>query len=200
MSLLVETIKVKDGRLYNIDYHSDRFNITRRELFDIRLKIDLTRNLVIPAFAQKGVFKCRIEYDDNIRSITFIPYEMREVNTLRLVEAGDTVYPYKYIVRAGLNKLFDTRGGCDDVLIVKDGHITDTSYSNIVVKDGEGKWFTPSTFLLPGTKRKYLIDNKKVAEVELTPASLRKYKELRLINSMIDINDTEGIPVKSICF
>ena len=200
MSLLVETIKVKDGRLYNIDYHSERFNFTRRVLFGIRLKVELTRKLVIPAYAQKGIFKCRIEYDEHIRSINFLPYEIRDVNTLRLVEAGDTVYPYKYIERAGLNKLFDTRGGCDDVLIVKDGHITDTSYSNIIVKDSEGNWFTPTTYLLPGTKRKYLIDTNKVTEVEITPASLRKYTELRLINSMIDINDTAGIPVKSICF
>lgn len=200
MSLLLETIKVKDGRLYNIDYHSARFNKTRKELFGIGLPVDLTSKISIPAFAKRGLYKCRIEYNDHIRTVEFVAYKAREVNTLRLVEAGDLSYDYKYIDRAGIDKLFEERGTCDDILIVKDGRITDTSYSNIVVKDDNNRWFTPSSYLLKGTKRSYLLDKGYVTETDITPASLRKYKELRLINSMLDINDTPGIRIKTICF
>ena len=69
-----------------------------------------------------------------------------------------------------------------------------------MVKDDNNNWFTPVSFLLPGTKRKYLLDKGLIHEAEITPASLRKYSELRLINSMLDINDSHGIPVKTICF
>ncbi|HUS86753.1 MAG TPA: aminotransferase class IV [Bacteroidales bacterium] len=200
MSLLVETIKFKDGRLYNIDFHSDRFNRTRRDLFGIGLAVNLESKIVIPAYASKGLFKCRIEYDDNIRKIEFIPYERKQINTLRLVEAGDLEYSFKFIDRNGLNELFDKRLGCDDILIIKNGHITDTSYANIVVKEKDGKWHTPSSYLLAGTKRAYLLGRGIISEREITPASLRRYRELRLINSMLDIGDTEGIPVKAICF
>lgn len=200
MSLLIETIKVKDGRLYNIDYHSERYNRSRRELFGMGLKDDLTTKIIIPAYARKGLYKCRIEYDDHIRKIEYSKYDIREVKTLRMVEAGDLVYNYKFIERGGIDKLMKVRGNCDDILIVKNGFITDTSYSNIVVRDDANRWFTPSSYLLKGTKRSYLLDKGIISEAEISPASLRKYKELKLINSMIDINDTSGIEIKTICF
>ncbi|MEE4115527.1 MAG: aminotransferase class IV [Marinilabiliaceae bacterium] len=200
MSLLVESLKVKDGRLYNLDYHTARFNRTRKELFDIGLKIDLAKKIIIPAYARKGLFKCRIEYDDNIRLIDFIPYKPKRVESLKMVEAGDFEYPYKFIDRAGIDNLYSQRGSCDDILIIKDGFICDTSYSNVIVSNDNGRWFTPSTYLLPGTKRSYLLDKGLITETEITPASLRKYTWLRLINSMTDINDTPGIEIKTICF
>jgi 4-amino-4-deoxychorismate lyase len=200
MSLLVETIKVKDGRLYNIDYHSERYNRSRRELFGSGLENDLTAKIIIPAYARKGLYKCRIEYDNHIRKIEFIKYDIRHVESLRMVEAGDLVYDYKFIERGGIEKLMMNRDNCDDILIVKDGYITDTSYANIVVRDNDNKWYTPSTYLLKGTKRSYLIDRGIISETDITPASIRKYKELRLINSMIDINDTNGVAIKTICF
>jgi len=200
MSLLVESVKLKDGRLYNIDFHSDRFNRTRRDLFGTGLAVNLEKKIIIPAYANRGLFKCRIEYDDNIRNIEFTPYELKQVNTLRLVEAGDLEYSYKFINRNGLNELYDKRLECDDILIVKNGFITDTSYSNIVVSGKDGRWYTPSSYLLAGTKRAYLLNRGFISEREITPVSLRRYKELRLINSMLDIGDTEGIPVKTICF
>ena len=200
MSLLVETIKIRDGILFNIDYHTDRFNRTRRELFGTGIPIDLRTNLMIPAYVNRGMFKCRIEYDDNIRKIEFLPYEIKSVRTLRMVEAGDLEYGFKFIDRDGINKLYDLRYECDDILMVKQGRVTDTSYANIVVRGSDNKWYTPSTYLLPGTKRAYLLDKGIISEREITPASLRKFRELRLINSMLDINDTESIPVRSICF
>jgi len=200
MSLLVETIKVKDGRLYNISYHSDRFNRSRKELFDVGPAIDLRSKLIVPAYARKGLFKCRIEYDDHIRDIDFIRYEAREIRSLRLVEGGDLSYDYKFLDRGGIDNLMSSRGSCDDILIIRDGRITDTSYSNIVVRGDDNKWYTPSTFLLKGTKRSYLLEKGLITETEITPASLRKFRELRLINSMLDINDTQGIAVKTICF
>lgn len=200
MSLLVETIKISDGILFNIDYHSERFNSTRKELFGTGIMADLRSKIVIPAYANKGLFKCRIEYDEHIRNIEYIPYEIKPVSTLRMVEAGDLEYPYKFIDRKGINELFSGRGECDDILIVKDGRITDTSYANIVVRGKDKIWYTPSTTLLPGTKRAFLIDRGLIREKEITPAGIRKFRELRLINTMIDINDTDSIEISSICF
>jgi len=200
MSLLVETIKISDGIFFNIDYHNDRFNRSRKELFGTGISLDLRNSLEIPAYAMKGLFKCRIEYNEHIRSIEFKPYQIASVRTLRMVEAGDLEYNYKYIDREGIRKLMEQKYECDDILIVKEGRVTDTSYANIVVRGRENIWYTPSTYLLAGTKRAYLLDKGIIREREITPASLRKFRELRLINSMIDLNDTTGIPVRSICF
>ncbi len=200
MSHLLETIKVKDGKIYNIDYHSERFNRSRKELYSIGLAVDLRDKIIVPAFAHKGLFKCRIEYNEHIRKIEFIPYEIKSIGSLRLVEAMDYEYNYKYLDRKGIDSLLAKKYDCDDILIVKDGYLCDSSYANIVLRADNDIWYTPSTVLLAGTKRKSLLDSGLIKDIEITPASLRKFKELRLINSMLDIDDTESIPVNKICF
>lgn len=200
MSLLVETIKVKDGRLFNIEYHSNRFNKSRKYLFNATPAVDLQNKIIIPAYAMKGLFKCRIEYDDHIRKLDFLPYEIKRIRTLRLVEAGELEYSYKYINRSGIDSLMEQKNGCDDILIIKDGRITDTSYANIIVRGTDDTWYTPSSYLLRGTKREYLLDHGLIKEKDITPAGLKRFRELRLINSMLDIDDTSSIPVRTICF
>ena len=51
------------------------------------------------------------------------------------------------------------RGACDEILIIKDGHITDTSISNIVFRLPDGWWLTPFTPLLKGIMRTYLLES-----------------------------------------
>jgi 4-amino-4-deoxychorismate lyase len=200
MSLLVESIKIQDGILFNINYHSERFNRTRKELFGTGIPVDLQSKIVVPAYCNKGLFKCRIEYDEHIRKIDFNPYEYKRIRTLRLVEGGDITYDYKYIDRKRIDELKKKNSDCDDIIIVKDGRITDSSYANIILRGNDNRWYTPSTTLLNGTKRAYLLDKEIVKIKEVTPASLRKFRELRLINAMMDINDSNSIPIKSICF
>ncbi|MBS0010316.1 MAG: aminotransferase class IV [Bacteroidales bacterium] len=200
MSLLLETLKVKDGKIFNIDYHSRRFNISRKDLFNTGPAVDLGNKIIIPAYARKGLFKCRIEYDRHIRNIDFSPYEIKRTRTLRMVEAGDIDYSYKFLDRGHINKLLEQKEECDDILMVKNGKISDTSYANIIVRGEDGIWYTPSTYLLRGTKREALLNRGLIREKEITPAGLRRFRELRLINSMMDIEDTESIAVRAVCF
>lgn len=200
MSRLFESVKVLDGNIFNIDYHTERFNRARKDLYKIGLGVDLRDKIIIPAFAQKGFFKCRIEYDEHIRKIEFFPYMIPEIKSLRLVEAEGFDYKYKYLDRSDIENLFDKRYACDDILIVKDGNICDTSFANIVLRGDNDVWLTPSSYLLDGTKRKSLLESGLIKEMEITPASLRKFREVRLINSMLDIQDTESIAVDKICF
>ncbi|MFO7852303.1 MAG: aminotransferase class IV [Bacteroidota bacterium] len=200
MGRLYEEIKVRDGQIFNIDYHSSRFNISRKELFNTGPAIDLESKIVLPAFTHKGLFTCIIEYDSQIRKIDFYPYQRKRTRTLKLVEAGDLKYNHKFIDRAGINRLREQKNGCDDILIVKNGMITETSHANIIVRGDDNIWYTPSDYLLRGTKREYLLNRGLIREKIITPASLKKFRELRLINSMTDINDTDSIPIRTICF
>lgn len=200
MGRLYEEIKVRDGRIFNIDYHSSRFNISRKELFNAGPAIDLESKITLPAFTYKGLFTCMIEYDSQIRKIDFYPYQRKRTRTLKLVEADDLEYNHKFIDRAGINSLREQKNGCDDILIVKNGMITETSHANIIVRGDDNIWYTPSDYLLRGTKREYLLNRGLIREKIITPASLKKFRELRLINSMTDINDTDSIPIRTICF
>ena len=88
----------------------------------------------------------------------------------------------------------------DDFLLIKNGLVTDTSYANIVFKNSNGDWYTPASYLLPGTKRASLIKKRIIREIKMTVHDIKKYSEARLINAMIDINDTQGIHVSRIKF
>jgi 4-amino-4-deoxychorismate lyase len=198
MSLLVETLKIEDGNVLNISYHNDRMLRSLYMIYGIRTGQRLENIINVPESASKGVFKCRVIYNDKTFQVEFLPYILRPVNSLKLVHSDDICYPYKYIDRTKINKLFDQRGDCDDILIIKYGMVTDSSYANVVFRDFEGNWVTPSSFLLPGTKRAALLQNGLISETALGYSDINNYLEVKLINSMIEFEDTPGIPVKNI--
>jgi len=198
MSLLVETIRVEDGNLINVRYHNERMISSLRDLFNSSREIDLKKLIQVPDFAGKGIFKCRIEFDTEIRKIEFIPYMIKPVRSLKLVEDNDIDYRYKFADRNAIERLMEKRGDCDDIIIIKNGYLTDSSYANLVFLNRSGKWLTPSLYLLPGTRRARLLTEGKITETPISVSDLKSYKVVRLINAMIGICDTQGIPVRNI--
>jgi 4-amino-4-deoxychorismate lyase len=172
-----------------------------RSLFDLFGKkgtVSLEKIIAVPQSAQDGVYKCRVLYDQNITTIEFIPYIIREVRSLRIVYDDGISYSYKFSDRLSIKRLFDLRGKCDDILIIKNGLVTDSSYANVILKDQNSDWITPRSCLLKGTRRSQLLNDKCISEAEISVADLKKYSEIRLINAMIGIEDSESIPVSEI--
>lgn len=161
-------------------------------------KTELGKFIEVPEFAQEGIFQCRVLYDDRKMSVEFLPYSPRQVRSLKIVFSDDICYPYKYINRDKINRLFDMRGEADDILIVKFGKVTDSSYSNVIFRDNEGNWITPSSFLLPGTRRAGLLKSMKIEEADIAYDDITKFAEVKLINAMMGIDDTESIPLRNI--
>ena len=198
MSLLVESIKVLDGKLLNINMHNERMERSLLDLFGKRGTVLLEKIIEVPQSALIGVYKCRVVYDDKNIEIEFIPYIFRKVRSLRIVYDDFISYSYKYADRSELKRLFDLRGECDDILIIRNGLVTDSSYANVIMRDKDGKWVTPSSCLLKGTRRSQLLSDKRVSEADIPVTDLDKYTEIRLINAMIGIDDSESIPVSEL--
>jgi 4-amino-4-deoxychorismate lyase len=95
------------------------------------------------------------------------------------------------------DNLLAKKENCDDILIINNGRVTDTSYCNVVFSDGE-KFLTSSTPLLRGTKREKLIREKIIKEEEITLKDLRLFKKAILINAMIDIDDNIEVSTENI--
>ena len=187
MSRLVESLQLKDGILQNVEYHNRRMSRALRDLFHIDKAADLVNEIEIPSELMTGLFKCRVVYDRNIDTIEFIPYVVKTVRSLKIVH-GDIDYSYKFEDREGIKELFAERGNCDDILIVKNNLITDTSSANIVFYR-DRKWYTPSTHLLKGTKRARLLDKEIIFPEEITVHDIKHYSKASLINAMLDIGD-----------
>ena len=68
---------------------------------------------------------------------------------------------------------------CDDILIVKQGFITDTSYSNVLFYNGK-EWLTPTHPLLKGTQRASLLDQEIIRVAEIRLEDLHHFKKVTL--------------------
>jgi 4-amino-4-deoxychorismate lyase len=198
MSLLVESIRIEKGEILNISFHNERMARTLYNIYGLMAKPDLEKIIIVPESAGSGIYKCRVLYDDKTTEVEFLPYTFRMVRSLKVVFSDEICYPYKYINRERINRLVNMRGECDDILIVKYGKITDSSSANVILKDHEGRWITPSTFLLPGTRRANLLKAGKIKEADVSFSDLSKYTVLKLINAMQGFDDAEELPVRNI--
>ena len=198
MSLLIESIRLRDGQFANLFYHEQRMSHALHSLFGIDEPVKLEEFLRAGAFPKEGLYKCRVVYDGASREKEFLPYEARKVGSIKVVKDDSISYPFKYADRSRINRLFDQRGTCDDVLIVRRGHVTDCSYSNIVFRGGN-EWVTPSTPLLVGTMRQQLIDQNKIRVREIEESDIRSFASFKLINAMLGFDGPE-IDVSNIVF
>lgn len=191
MFQLFETIKCKDGNLFNLEFHQARFENAQREYFGIKTRIKLINEIAIPDFARIGLFRCRITYTEKIEKIEFIVHRYREIKSLKLVEDNKIDYHFKYANRENLHNLFELRGNCDDIIIVQNEGLTDSYTANLVLYNGKN-WITPDTPLLPGTQRAKLLKECKIFERSVKIHDLPKYTKAGLINAL---NNLEEMPV-----
>ncbi len=194
MSRYIETIRIENGQIYNLPYHNWRMNETRRNIFQAADELDLSDYIHPEAYQDRT--KCRVVYEQEIVEVEYAPYSIRQVSSLHIVEDNTLSYRYKSTDRDALNKLFTSRGVADDVLILRNGLLTDTSICNIALWNGE-RWFTPSCPLLQGTKRASLMDDGKLFPLEIKVDDLKFYSRIRLFNAMIEFGEIE-FPVENI--
>lgn len=194
MCRLIESIKIQDRQVQHIEWHNKRFNETRFKLFGLCETIDLMDVIDIPSSMDERVYKCRVLYGKKIEKIEFQLYFPRVLNKLQLVEDNNIEYLYKYEDRRNLENLLSKKGLADDILIVRNGCITDTSFSNIVFFDGKN-WNTPDTYLLNGTQRQRLLYEGIIKSVHITPDDLHKYAKAKPINAMLDFETTPIVDI-----
>lgn len=182
MPHLLESIKLENGQWHHLPYHEQRLQRAQLELFGEVTIQDLARQINIPEDARQGVYKCRVVYGREIEQVEFLPYQPRPVRTLRRVHCDAIDYSHKYADRSLLNDLFAKRNGCDDVLIIKNGLVTDTSYANIVFYDGQ-RWVTPTHPLLRGTQRQSLLDVGLIQAAVIRESHLAHFQKFQIINA-----------------
>ena len=181
MCRLLETIRVENRCLQNLEYHQARLDASRRLLFGADEGIDLKTQIKIPDIVNDGIYKCRVIYDRQIIELSFEIYHPKPIQSLKLVYDDAIDYSHKFADRNALNHLFEQRGSCDDILIVKQGLISDTSFCNILFYDGY-RWLTPDKPLLPGTQRQTLIDQKIIHPQQISVSDLADFSHFMLIN------------------
>lgn len=196
MSRFIESICITDGEIRNLAFHQARMNRARYKILGIDEEINLEKFILSHKIPTEGKYKCRIVYEEKIESIEFIPYKIRTINSIKLIENNEIEYPHKFLDRSGFELLSDNVSE-DEILIVKNGKITDTSYSNIAFFDGEN-WITPSTFLLNGTMRQSLLNSSQIIEKEINTNHLSGFISFKLINAMMNLEESPELDISII--
>ena len=180
----LETIKVLDGSLCHIEYHQRRYERTLAS-FGVRDFLRLDKVLAPP---QDGLYRCRFLYTtEGAFTKSYHRYKKRDIQKLKVIPSDTLEYDKKYANRDALESLFEQREGCDDIIIVKNGLLQDTTIANIALFNGRD-WLTPNKPLLKGTTRERLLQSGFLKTADIRAKDLKKFQKMALMNAMIDFD------------
>lgn len=200
--MFVESVRISRGRMMLAAFHERRMFDTCMETYG-NFNLPPLSALEIPDWCRSEEVKMRIVYGKELREVSFMKYERRAVKSLKVVEAGhDVDYHLKYADRSCLERLYALRGECDDILIVRNGKICDTSYTNVILTDGS-RMIVPSTFLLPGVMRSWLISEGLAGVDDLDISSILPdnrwgFTHIMMINAMMPPESAITVPLESV--
>ncbi len=196
--LLLETLKIENGVITNLPYHQARCDRSRHAIYGTTQTLELQTQIIPPP---TGVYRCRVLYAQRIHSIEYIPYIPPKFSSLKII-TSDIDYPYKYANRDALNTLLSAHETYDDIIITKEGYLTDTSIANIAFYDGK-RWLTPQKPLLQGTMRQKLIDEGFLQPKQIKEEEIPNYSHVALMNAMLGfkiLNDITIYDNKGKCY
>lgn len=185
--MLLETIRCVDGEPLYLSYHQNRLEQSLQAL-GCKATYDL-QTLITPS--DSNLYRCRFLYDEKGYKIEFHPYTPRRITSLRLITCNDLEYPLKYADRERLNALYEKREECDDVLIVKNNLLCDTTVANVALFI-EGRWITPESPLLKGTTRERLLNEGFLIAAPLTSEDIKKATKVGVMNAMVGFIEVEN--------
>lgn len=197
---LIETLRYDNGTGYYLfDRHMQRLVASTR-YFAIPFDVTYIRSALMALVAQCEVPHLRVRLELSSKgeiSIQSTPLPAETLSqTLKFVIAQDPIHSnhlhlyHKTTAREFLDnpaKAYKEKTGCDEVVYLNErGELTQGSYMNIFLQQGDGSYVTPpvSAGLLPGTFRAEFMSTHNVTEKTLTPANIAKAKAVYLGNSV----------------
>lgn len=196
MSQFIESIKIENGKIFLLDLHQKRVNETFAH-FSKKNSLDLFSILENTVPKENGLFKMRIVYDLE-RNFTsqLIPHIFKEIQNFEFVVNNTIDYSIKFEAREVFTEM-KIASNADEIIIVKNNSITDSSYSNLLfLKDKQ--WFTPHTYLLNGVQRQHLLKSKMIKETEISLKNIQEFSHFKIINAMNDMQSNTLYPIKKI--
>ncbi len=186
-----ETVKIQKGEIQNLSFHNRRVNHTIKQNFKIGTKIDLQEHVQQEDFSLE---RCKIIYDKEIKTIQFFPLTPRKFQSFKVLETNIT-YNFKNVDREDIELLMSQKGSCDDIIMIKEGLVTDTSIANIAIYDGL-KWITPKQPLLQGTYRESLLKKQLLLEKDVKMKDIKNAVRFAIMNALVGFYEVKGVKLE----
>lgn len=196
----LESLALQDGKIRLLSYHQDRLNKTFLEFYPNNKPLDLEKIFSIVTFpTDQKLYKIRFLYNAAQYKIEIEAYKEKTVENFYLIER-EMDYNYKFTDRVNLESVYKLLPDKNaDFIITIKGCISDSFYANLIFFDGEN-WFTPKTYLLNGTMRQFLLNEKKITEKSIKIEDLKKYKSFKRINALLTFQDSQLYNINQISF
>ena len=194
---LFESVCVAGAAVQHGAYHEARFRASYEKLYEKNPGFSLWEGISLQGADPSLTYKLRIRYRETGTDWELAEYRSRLPETLRLVCDDSVSYSLKYSDRQALERLVAQRDGADDVLIVREGLVTDSSYCNILFWDGRIVT-TPKRPLLEGTCRARLIRENHICEADVPAEGLHAYRGFQLVNALNDFDPGRWRPMEHI--
>ena len=196
MSRFIESIRISNKSIANLSLHQERVN-RALQAHPAHSQINLKDHIKVDDLDNRVLYKCRVVYDlEQVLDVQYIPYKKRMISSLGIVSDNSIEYQHKYENREHIGQLLAS-SDTDDIIIIKNGYVTDASYTNLVFFDGKD-WYTSNTPLLRGVQREKLIRNDTIREAVITKNDIPGFVAVRLINAMIPWEEAIEIPISKV--
>ncbi|WP_300673511.1 aminotransferase class IV [Soonwooa sp.] len=196
MLQFIESIKVKDQKIFLADWHQKRMNETFLH-FQKECRIDVLDIYKILNHDEDGLYKFRLVYDlENNFKTQMLPYAISEIEDFELVTDDNLDYRFKYLNRREID-ILKQKSNAQEIIIVQNGNVTDTSFSNLLfLKDKT--WYTPETYLLNGVQRQYLLNQNQIKTATISLENIQEFSHFQIINAMNDFDENFIYPISKI--
>lgn len=193
---LFESIRIEKGKAQLVALHQERMEKSL-QLLGKKLEFSLINCVEKQSFDINKIYKLRLSYNEKDYSVDITEYKQRKIERLHIIEDNSIDYSLKYSNRTAIEKHMKKRGKAEDIIIVKNNEITDTSFSNLIFFDGK-TWQTPKNPLLKGVMRKYLLEKGIIHEKKIHPKELTTFDSFMLINAMLPFDFKRKLPISAI--
>ncbi|HIP55975.1 MAG TPA: branched-chain amino acid aminotransferase [Arcobacter sp.] len=181
-----ETIKCDDYKVFNLEYHKKRMANTVGKNFSLE-------EYIYPNSHE--LLKCKVIYTSNdIIDISYDKYTAKNITSFKLIYDDNIDYSFKSFNREDINSLLLKKESADEIIIIKNGLLTDTSIANIAIYLDD-VWITPIKPLLHGTTKNRYIDNNILIQKDITVEMLLRSKKIALLNAMIDLKILDNFDI-----
>ncbi|WP_066801521.1 aminotransferase class IV family protein [Moraxella oblonga] len=195
MTTLFETLAIKNGQILNLVYHNKRFKqgqilLNRQTMID-----DIASLIDIPShFKDNQLIRCRVTYNNDDIKVAYFDYTPKPITSFKLIEYNKIDYAYKYDDRSVLTSLLSQKGNCDEVIIIKNGFVTDCSIGNLLFFKNN-HWYTPNTPLLEGAQRAYLLDKQMIKLASIQQNDIWHYEKIMMINALNGFDEDRAVEI-----
>ena len=179
----LESIGVYEGQAPLLPYHQARVDRTFAAFYPGQNSLDLLDLWQKASFPSEKV-KWRIQYNALEQKAEICAFPERKIEYLQVVKDDTIEYAYKFTERDRLDVLYREKAEpADEILIVRNGLLTDAYYYNVVVKTESGL-LTPRMPLLAGVMRAYCLKKEQVQLADIRMNELKNSEGVYLINAL----------------